>query len=147
MRNHIRTADILRRRSEGETYLVIANAFDLSADRVRQIIHKALLTMCYKQSIEYKNSYMKTGSLMLIEAINCNDGTGISERSRNNLKGAGLLSVSQVREAIEGGELKDINGMGKTSIDEIHKWLQGSPSDRDITQSERTVYLDSLNKD
>jgi DNA-directed RNA polymerase alpha subunit len=143
MRDSARTADVLRLRYDGATYSEIATSFGISACRVRQIIQKALLTLCYRKSIKYEKSYLKVGSSMLVEAIYINDGFGLSERSRNNLKRGGLLSVKQAREALRNSELKDIDGMGETSIQEIEKWLQGSPLDRHITQSESTVYLES----
>lgn len=101
-------ADVLKHHREGARQCDIARSLGLSATRTRQIINKA-------ERLELAGE--STDPL-----------TTLSERTRNCLRGAELLTVEAVREALVDRRLNGIPNLGKVSRAEVQRWLDGLPS-------------------
>lgn len=101
-------ADVLKRRRDGEKQCDIARSIGLSAARTRQILAKAERLERARQSIDPLST--------------------LSERSRNCLRGAKILTVEAVREALSNGRLDSIPNFGMVSKEEVLRWLDGLSS-------------------
>ena len=104
-------AEVLRRVNDGETMAGIARELGLSRNRISQVVSQA------KQ--EAASSVSRCGL------------HGLSNRAKNSLKGAGLMSREEVAKVVSCGDIKRIQNLGRVCQAEVLLWLQQAGTDPD----------------